>query len=619
MPGPNQAASNEKLKPEEMKRLRSSENLLPNLRWAFQFVWQSGPVLTVSSIVISVLESLVPLITLYFIKLMFDGVSSAINQPNKMAAFIDVGYTIIWLAVLVLVERVLGILGNLNNAAQSHVVTDRIYGLLHSKSIAIDLEYYENSEYYDTLHRAQQEAPYRPTRILNALFGFGQSVISLVAIGGLLLTFHWSVPVLLVIAAIPGLLIRFRFAEQLHIWARNRTPSERQALYFNEILTENEHAKELRLFDLGPMIADRFKCLRAQIRQERLRLLTKRSTAELITQSAAIVPLFGLYGFLAYRAIHGLMTVGDLVMFYQAVQRGQSYLNRCMGSIAELYENNLFLSNVHEFLSLKPKLTESAHPRVPGAHLRDAIVFHNVRFKYPNSERIVLDDINLRICAGEHIALVGENGSGKTTLVKLLSRLYDPTDGIITFDGSDLRDLSLPALRKKISVVFQDYAKFHLTAKENIWFGNIDVPLDQQRIVTAAQQAGADVPIGKLKNGYDTVLGKRFENGEELSIGEWQKIALARAFLRNAEIIILDEPTSALDAKAEYEVFRKFHQLCKGRTAILISHRLSTVKMVDRICFLEGGKIVESGSHDELIGHGGKYAEMFERQAQNYR
>ena len=360
------AASDDKLKPEEMKRLRTSENLLPNLRWAFQFVWQSGPVLTVSSIVISVLESLVPLITLYFIKLMFDGVSSAINQPNKIAAFIDVGYTIIWLAVLALVERVLGILGNLNNAAQSHVVTDRIYGLLHSKSIAIDLEYYENSEYYDTLHRAQQEAPYRPTRILNALFGFGQSVISLVAIGGLLLTFHWSVPVLLVIAAIPGLLIRFRFAEQLHIWARNRTPSERQALYFNEILTENEHAKELRLFDLGPMIADRFKCLRAQIRQERLQFLTKRSTAELITQSAAIVPLFGLYGFLAYRAIHGLMTVGDLVMFYQAVQRGQSYLNRCMGSIAELYENNLFLSNVHEFLSLKPKLAESAHPRVPG-------------------------------------------------------------------------------------------------------------------------------------------------------------------------------------------------------------------------------------------------------------
>ncbi len=602
-----------------MKSLKSSENLLPNLRWASRFVWKSGPILTVSNVVISVLESLIPLITLYLTKLVFDGVASGINQPDKVAVFTDVGYTILLLAVLVLIERVLGILGNLASAAQSHVVTDRMYEMLHSKSMAIDLEYYENSEYYDTLHRAQQDAPYRPTRIFNGLFSFGQSVLSLLAIGALLFTFHWSVPALLIVAAIPGMLVRFRFAARLYIWTRVRTPTERQALYFNEILTEGEHAKELRLFNLGPMIADRFKGLRDQIRQERLRLLSKRSAAELITQSGAVVPLFGLYGFLAYRAIHGYMTIGDLVMFYQAVQRGQSYLNRCMASIAELYENNLFLSNVHEFLALKPKLTEPSSPRIQPEHLRDAIVFQNVKFRYPDSERIVLDDINLRIRAGEHIALVGENGSGKTTLVKLLSRLYDPTNGAITFDGSDLRDISLAVLRKKISVVFQDYARFHLTAKENIWFGNVEIPLELQRVVAAARQAGADEPIGKLKYGYDTVLGKRFENGEELSIGEWQKIALARAFLRDAEIIILDEPTSALDAKAEYEVFKKFHQLSKGKTAVLISHRLSTVKMADRICFLEGGRIVESGSHDELIDHGGKYADMFERQAQNYR
>jgi ATP-binding cassette subfamily B protein len=242
-----------------------------------------------------------------------------------------------------------------------------------------------------------------------------------------------------------------------------------------------------------------------------------------------------------------------------------------------------------------------------------------VRFQYPNSEIEILDGIDLVIRPGEHIALVGENGCGKTTLVKLLCRLYDPTEGAITLDRIDLRELSLDALRRKISIVFQDYARYHLTAKENIWFGNTELPLEEKSIVKAARQAGAHQAIAKLREGYDTVLGKWFENGSELSVGEWQKVALARAFLRDSEILILDEPTSAMDAKAEYELFKKFHDLAKGRTAILISHRLSTVKMEDRIYFLENGAVVENGTHDELIHSRGKYAYMFERQAENYR
>jgi ATP-binding cassette subfamily B protein len=242
-----------------------------------------------------------------------------------------------------------------------------------------------------------------------------------------------------------------------------------------------------------------------------------------------------------------------------------------------------------------------------------------LQFRYPNSDRTVLDNINLHIRPGEHIALVGENGCGKTTLVKLLSRLYDPTGGTITVDGVDLRNLSLQAFRRKIGVVFQDFAKYQLSAKENIWFGDVATPPDVEGIENAARKAGAHNSIVTLSAGYDTVLGKLFANGEELSIGEWQKVALARAFFREAEIIILDEPTSALDAKSEYEVFRKFHQLSRGRTVILISHRLSTVKMADRICFLEHGKVIESGSHDELMNRGGKYAYMFEKQAQYYR
>ena len=596
-----------------------SDTLSNNIAWAFRIVWQSGPRLTIANVVLTFIQSVIPLISLYLIKLVIDGVSAGLTAPDRVVAFQEVAVLIVVSGGVVFFERIVGTLSGLVSTTQAHLVTDRMYEILHAKSVEMDLEYYENSDYYDTLHRAQQEAPYRPTRILNGLFSLGQSAISLVAIGALLLSFHWSVPIFLLIAAMPGLLVRFRFANKFYTWSRRRTPTERKAFYFSSMLTDGGHAKEIRLFNLGNIFIERFGNLRSLIRQERLELLTKRSVADLATHSGAIIPAFALYGFLAYRALHGLMTIGDLVMFYQAVQRGQSYLQQFLGSIADLYENNLFLSNVHEFLSLKPKITAPSRPKAIAIPLREGIVFDNVKFQYPNSDDKILNAIDLRIRPGEHIALVGENGSGKTTLVKLICRLYDPTEGAITIDGIDLRELSLEALRSKISVVFQDYARYHLTAKENIWFGNIGLPPDDKRIVNAARQAGAHEAIAKLRQGYETVLGKWFENGAELSVGEWQKIALARAFLRRSEIIMLDEPTSAMDAKAEYELFKKFHELAKGRTAILISHRLSTVKMVDHIYFLEHGTIVESGTHDELIDQRGKYAYMFERQAQNYR
>jgi ATP-binding cassette subfamily B protein len=499
------------------------------------------------------------------------------------------------------------------------IVTDRVYDVLHAKSIEVDLEYYDNSDYYDALHRAQAEASYRPTRILDGVFGSLQSSISVLAVGGLLLTFHWSVPFVLMVGAIPDLLIRFRFARTFYRQSRWQSPIERQALYFTGLLTGDSHAKEIRLFGLGNVFLERFGALRKQIRQKSLELLKKRSISSLLAQFASIVPGFALYGFLAYRALQGLMTVGDVVMFYLALQRGQANLGQLFAGIAALYDNNLFLSNVLEFLALKPKVIDPPHPQKAASHNSKGIVFENVRFRYPNSERTVLDGISFQIRRGEHIALVGENGSGKTTLVKLLLRLYDPTDGAITLDGVDLREISLPSLRRNISVIFQDYAKYHLSAKENIWFGDVEVPADEQRLMSAAMKSGAHQLITRLPAGYETLLGKWFADGEELSIGEWQKIALARAFLREADIIVLDEPTSALDAKAEYEVFNKFLQLSVTRTAILISHRLSTVKMADHIYFLENGRIVESGSHDELILHGGKYAYLFERQAQYYR
>lgn len=597
----------------------NSRQTVTNLVWAFRFVWQSAPALTMASVVLVMVQGMLPLIGIYLIKLVIDAVSAGVADPDKSATVREVTLLIILSGAVVLLETVCNSLAGLVNAAQAHVATDRMYDVLHSKSVEMDLEYYENSHYYDTLHRAQQEAPYQPTRILNGLLQLGQSTISLLAITGLLVSFHWSLPIYLIIAAAPGLLVRFHFAKKTFSWQRKTTPNERLAWYFNSLLTRDTHAKELRLFDLGRLFADRFRKVRADVRHERFKLLTKRSIGELLAHSGANIAAFGLYGFFAYRAVRGLITLGDLVMFYQVVQRGQSYLGQFLGSIAQLYESNLFIANVNEFLALKPKVVEHRRPKSIRGSLQEGIAFNGVSFRYPDSDRNILQDISLRIRLGEHVALVGENGAGKTTLIKLLSRLYDPTAGSITINGIDLRELTLAELRRQISIIFQDYAKYHLTAKENIWLGNIELPPDADRIARAARQAGAEQVIAGLKNGYDTQLGKWFQNGEELSIGEWQKIALARAFLRDAEIIVLDEPTSAMDAKAEYELFSKFHQLSKGRTAVLISHRLSTVKMVDHIYFLEGGRIIERGTHKELIRRGGKYAHLFEIQAQSYR
>ena len=290
-----------------------------------------------------------------------------------------------------------------------------------------------------------------------------------------------------------------------------------------------------------------------------------------------------------------------------------------MGSLAGLYEDNLFLSNLYEFLDLKRTVIEPVHARPVPQPMQRGIVLDHVSFQYPAGTRKVLEDISLTIRPGEVVALVGENGSGKTTLIKLLCRLYDPTGGTITIDGVDLRQFETKALRHEIAIIFQDYAHYHLTARENIWLGNTALPPDHERVIAAARRSGADDVISALPHGYDTILGKWFEDGEELSIGEWQKVALARAFMRDAQIIVLDEPTSSMDAKAEYEVFQSFRQLVSGRTAILISHRFSTVRMADRIYVLKHGSIIEGGTHEELIDRQGVYADLFERQARSYR
>jgi ATP-binding cassette subfamily B protein len=363
----------------------------------------------------------------------------------------------------------------------------------------------------------------------------------------------------------------------------------------------------------------RFRAIRRKLRKGRLAISRKRYLADFAAQTLATAAIYGSYAYVAFQAVAGKITYGDLVMYYQAFQRVQGSLQQILGSLAALVEDNLFLSNLYEFLDLKRTVIEPVHPRSVPQPMQRGIVFDHVSFQYPAGARKVFEDISLTIRPGEVVALVGENGSGKTTLIKLLCRLYDPTGGTITIDGVDLRQFETKALRREIAIIFQDYAHYQLTAQENIWLGNTALPLDPERVIAAARRSGADNVISMLPHGYDTVLGKWFEDGEELSIGEWQKVALARAFMREAQIIVLDEPTSSMDAKAEYEVFRSFRQLASGRTAILISHRFSTVRMADRIYVLEHGSIIEGGSHEELISRQGVYAGLFERQARFYR
>ena len=582
-------------------------------------MWQASPNWTLASLALLVLQGTLPLLALYVMKLIIDAVAFSLTAPDKVAAFWNVGLFIACAAGVALLNAFLQLMAGLVKEAQSVSVTDHMYDVLHTKSVEVDLEYYENPHYLDTLHRAQQEGPFRPAHIVNGLTQFGQNGISLVAMAGLLLSFYWGVAVVLFMAVVPGILVRIRYSGKMYLWQRERTGIERKTHYFNWILTGDAHAKEVRLFGLGDLFIQQFSTLRKMLRREKIEITRKRSVADFMAQAGAIIPLFGAFGFIAYRTVMGAITLGDMVMYFRAFQMGMGYLRDMLGGMATLYEDNLFLSNLYEFLDLEPKVEEPVHPHPVPHPIRQGIVFDRVCFKYPSGRGKVLDDISLSIAPGEVVALVGDNGSGKTTFVKLLCRLYDPTEGNITLDGVDFRQYSTAPLRREISVIFQDHVRYHLTARENIWLGNIERPAAQEQIVAAARDSGADDLIARLPKGYDTILGKWFEDGEELSIGEWQKIALARAFLRGAQIIALDEPASSLDVKTEYEVFRRFRQLFTGRAAILISHRFSTVRMADRIFVFEEGRIVERGSHDQLIQLRGKYADLFEKQAQLYR
>ena len=589
------------------------------LRRALILVWDSAKAWTTAGLGLMAIQSFLPLLTLYLIKLIVDAVAAGIRAPDKAYALSQVFLWVGLTGLAALLTAGCRTLADIVREHQSQLVTDHVTDVIHRQSAAVDLAYYEDSRYYDTLHRAQQEAPHRPNHIVQALTQLGQSGISLVALAGLLFYLHWSVAVILFAAVLPGIIVKIRHADRLYEWQSRSTETERRTYDYHRMLTDELHAKEVRLFDLGNLFRRWHRDLREKLRGERLRLAKSRSVFDFIAQTGAIVALFGMLAFIASRTINGAMTLGDMVMYYQAFQRAQGYLQEIMGGLTGLYEDSMFLNHFYDFLDIKPKTATPEHCVAVPRPMQKGIVLEHVSFRYPSAGSEVLHDIDLKIRPGDVVALVGDNGAGKTTLAKLLCRLYDPAGGRVTMDGTDFRDFDIQAMRREITMIFQDYIHYPLTVRENIWLGDVSLSPDDDRVRLAAQQSGADGIISHLPHGYETILGNRYNGGAELSIGEWQKVALARAFLRDAQLIILDEPTSAMSARMEHEIFQAFRTLLNGRSALIISHRFSTVRMADLICVLEGGRIVESGSHEELIKLGGRYARLYEIQAQHYR
>ena len=604
---------------ERAKTLKERISHSLHLERALRLVWQSAPGWTVANFGLILIQGFLPLVSLYLMKLIVDAVTAGLLAPEKTDSLKNVTLLILLAAAAALFAACCRSLSEIVKEAQTQVVTDHVADVIHGKSVAVDLSYYEDPKYYDTLHRAQQEATHRPTRIMDSLTQLGQSGISLLALAGLLFAFRWWVAVMLFAATVPGVWMRLKYARQMYDWQSQHTQAERRAYYYHWMLTDGGHAQEIRLFGLGPLFMGWFRELRKKLRVEKLQISARRSLADLITQASATLAIFGALAFVAYQTVEGKITIGDMVMYYGAFQRGQGALQEIWTGLTRLYEDNLFLANFNEFLDLKPKLVEPDTPAAFPRPIRAGISLDRINFRYPTGERTVLEYINLQILPGQMVALVGENGSGKTTLIKLLSRLYDPVSGKITIDGIDLRQFNPDAIRQEVSVILQDYVRYCLTARENIWLGDIRLPDHDEKIFRAARQTRADDFIQKLPRGYETVLGHEFEDQGELSQGEWQKVALARAFLRQAQLIVLDEPTSWMDARAEYEVFKSFREMFIDRMVLLISHRFSTVRLADYIFVMENGRILESGTHDELVRMAGKYARLFEMQASSYR
>ena len=561
-----------------------------------------------------VIQGFVPASILYLTRILVDSLVESVNSGGDWG---KVQPTVFYASAMILVIIFSELLKNFSSWIQminSELIQDHMSSIIHDKSTMVDLVFYDSPDYFNQLHRAREEASDKSLSLIENGGLVLQHVISLLGMAAILLPYGFWLPGVLVLSTIPAFYVVVRHTWKYHKWWKSTTSERRTVLYYDSVLTMDTYAAELRLFGLANYFKSAYKNMRKPLRDQKILILRRQSIAKFFASFMSILVSGLTMIWIAWKAFLGTATLGDIALFHQAFSRGQTILQGLLGSLGEIYGNCLFLGNLFEFLSLQPEVRDIKNPESVPAQLGEGIRLRDVVFNYPSSDRMALDDFNLFIPAKKVVAIVGANGAGKSTLLKLLCRLYDPKSGTIEFDGRDIRKFDLHQLRNMISVIFQEPVQYHATASENISMGNLGLSPDIETIKIAAKNAGAHEIIGKLPQGYQTPLGKWLSEGSELSGGEWQRIAMARSFLRRAEIMILDEPTSFMDSWAETKWLERFRTLAKGKTALIITHRFTTAMCADIIHVMDAGQVVESGSHAQLLKIEGLYAQSWNEQ-----
>jgi ATP-binding cassette, subfamily B, bacterial len=583
-------------------------------------VWRSSRVGTLALAVLTVLSAALAPAIAYVGKLIIDAVVAAQAAPadaRQAATAVVIEWVGVELALIVLAaltERTLGLVRQLVGARLGIDVNVMIL----EKALTLSLRHFEDSEFYDKLTRARREASSRPLSLVQDNFVVLRNVLTLAGYIALLIAFSpWLVLVLLV-ATIPAFVSEAAFSVAGFRLRNKRAPESRRLNYLEYVMANDEHAKEVKLFGLGPMLLGRYRTLAERLFVEDRRLAVRRSGWGFTLSLLSTLAFYGCYALIAVATVRGRLSLGDMTLYLVAFRQGQQAFQSILSAIGGMYEHTLYMSNLFEFLAI-PVGPAPLPDGAPALLVETGIRFDNVGFRYPGSDKWALRGINLFIPRGQSLALVGENGAGKTTFIKLLTRLYQPTEGRVLLDGRDIASWDETALRRRIGVIFQDFAQYYFVLRENVGVGSIEHLEDAPRIDRAIERGGARELVAGLAGGLDTQLGRWFFGGVDLSGGQWQKVALARAFMRDeADILVLDEPTAALDAEAEHAVFQRFRELAEGRTTIVISHRFPTVRMADRILVLEHGAVIEEGTHAELVAQNGRYARLFSLQAQGY-
>ncbi len=632
----NLIKSQKKKEPGWRERVAALRYILPLVK----LVWQTHRGYTAAMVALRLVRAFIPVATLWIGKLIIDAVVAMRDaQPDLARLWKLVGIEI----AIVLIGETLARVSSLIESLLGDLFSNYTSVRLMEHAAKLDLYHFEDPNFYDQLERARRQTTQR-VAMLAGLISMGQDGITLISLGGALLVYSPWLLLLLAVAVLPGFLGETHFAALQYSLSFGWTPERRQLDYLRYIGASDVTAKEVQMFDLAPWIVERFRALSDKFYEENKRLSVRKSIVSTGLSIIGTAGYYGAYAIILMRAVLGSITIGSLTFLAASFSRSRDLIQRLLLGATDIYQQSLYLKDLFDFFEMKPSITSPTDARMVPDVIREGFVFEDVGFRYPGSDRWAVRHVNFRLRPGERVAFVGENGAGKTTLTKLVARLYDPTEGRILLDGHDLREYDLASLRRAIGVIFQDYVRYALRFDENIGVGEIDKVrsyLDLPRedkgegdanlngeedakdipdsIISAAEKSLAATLLPRFTEGYRQMLGRRFEGGVDLSGGEWQKVALARAYMRDAQVLILDEPTAALDARAEYEVFVRFSELVAGRMAVIISHRFSTVRMADRIIVLKDGHVIEDGSHDELLARGGLYRELFTLQAEGYR